>query len=140
MNCRCTLVAALDGVEDSAQERFSRLPKGMTYEQWKRGKVISVRGHEGETDYVFSEHVFERAQERGVELNQVVDAIVNPLFVSEIKHDGKNLPSVNYIGREAMKNLTNLYEEELVSNLEKPIAACIMLLGVAAVALIVPIA
>ena len=35
MNCRCTLVAALEGVEDSARERFSRLPKGMTYEQWK---------------------------------------------------------------------------------------------------------
>ncbi len=36
-----------------------------------------------------------------------------------------------------MKNLTNLDEEELVSNLDKPIAACIMLLGVAAVALVV---
>lgn len=35
-NCRCTLVAWFpeDG-EESAEGRFSRLPKGMTYEDWK---------------------------------------------------------------------------------------------------------
>ena len=37
-NCRCTLVAWFpkDGVE-SAANRFSRLPKDMTYEDWKAG-------------------------------------------------------------------------------------------------------
>ena len=35
MNCRCTLVAALDGVSDDASKRWSKLPEGMTYEQWK---------------------------------------------------------------------------------------------------------
>lgn len=35
MNCRCTLIAAVDGVEDDAGRRWSRLPEGMTYEQWK---------------------------------------------------------------------------------------------------------
>lgn len=35
-NCRCTLVAAIDGFDDSAGKRFSRLPEeGMTYEEWK---------------------------------------------------------------------------------------------------------
>lgn len=34
-NCRCTLVAAVDGVDQSAAERWSRLPEGMTYEQWQ---------------------------------------------------------------------------------------------------------
>ena len=42
MNCRCTLVAALEGVEDSARERFSRLPEGMTYEQWKGLAATSI--------------------------------------------------------------------------------------------------
>lgn len=36
-----------------------------------------------------------------------------------------------------MKNLTALNEYDLTSNLDKPIAVCIMLLGVAAVALVV---
>lgn len=34
-NCRCTLVAAVEDVDQSAADRFSRLPDGMTYEQWK---------------------------------------------------------------------------------------------------------
>ena len=34
-NCRCTLVAAIEGVDTSDAERWSRLPEGMTYEDWK---------------------------------------------------------------------------------------------------------
>ena len=34
-NCRCTLVAAIEGVDTSDAERWSRLPEGMTYEEWK---------------------------------------------------------------------------------------------------------
>lgn len=37
-NCRCTLVAAVDGIDQSAAARFSRLPDGMTYEEWKAGR------------------------------------------------------------------------------------------------------
>lgn len=36
-NCRCTLVSAIEGVDTSDAERWSRLPEGMTYEQWKTG-------------------------------------------------------------------------------------------------------
>ena len=34
-NCRCTLVAAVEGVDQSAAERWSKLPEGQTYEQWQ---------------------------------------------------------------------------------------------------------
>lgn len=37
-NCRCTLVAAVEGVDYSDGKRWSCLPKGMTYEEWKAGK------------------------------------------------------------------------------------------------------
>lgn len=37
-NCRCTLVAAVDGIDQSAAARFSRLPDGMSYEEWKAGR------------------------------------------------------------------------------------------------------
>ncbi len=37
MNCRCILVAAVDGVDQDAAERWGRLPVGMTYEEWKAG-------------------------------------------------------------------------------------------------------
>ena len=37
-NCRCTLIACCDGLDVLDGERFSRLPDGMTYEEWKAGK------------------------------------------------------------------------------------------------------
>ena len=37
-NCRCTLIAAVDGIDYSDGKRWSRLPEGMTYEEWKAGK------------------------------------------------------------------------------------------------------
>lgn len=38
MNCRCTLVAAVAGIDQSDAPRWSRLPEGMTYEEWKASK------------------------------------------------------------------------------------------------------
>lgn len=38
-NCRCTLVAWLPGIEKEDPERWSRLPKGMSYDEWKSGKL-----------------------------------------------------------------------------------------------------
>ena len=37
-NCRCTLVAAVDGIDQSQADRWSRLPEGMTYGEWKGEK------------------------------------------------------------------------------------------------------
>ena len=41
-NCRCTLIAAVDGVDYSDGKRWSRLPEGMTYEEWKAGKPAAT--------------------------------------------------------------------------------------------------
>lgn len=53
-NCRCTLVACCDGLDvlDVLDgERFSRLPEGMTYEEWKAGKPAArVRQGLGKPD------------------------------------------------------------------------------------------
>ncbi|MFR3924715.1 MAG: hypothetical protein ACLTXI_05595 [Collinsella sp.] len=37
-NCRRTLIAAVEGVDYSDGKRWSKLPEGMTYEEWKAGK------------------------------------------------------------------------------------------------------
>lgn len=39
-NCRCTLIAAVEGVDYSDGKRWSRLPGGMTYDDWKAGKDL----------------------------------------------------------------------------------------------------
>lgn len=37
-NCRCTTRLEVEGVEQEAVERFSRLPEGVSYEDWKRDR------------------------------------------------------------------------------------------------------
>lgn len=44
-NCRCTLVAAIEGVDTSDAERWSRLPEGMTYEEWKHELAPRPQGN-----------------------------------------------------------------------------------------------
>lgn len=39
-NCRCTLAAWLPNIENEDNQRWSRLPKGMTYDEWKHGKKV----------------------------------------------------------------------------------------------------
>lgn len=42
-NCRCTLVAWLPDIEQEDPERWSRLPNGTTYEDWKVSKKAEQR-------------------------------------------------------------------------------------------------
>ena len=43
-NCRCTIRAMVKGFEDEPwEDRWSRLPEGMTYEEWKAGKDLRPR-------------------------------------------------------------------------------------------------
>lgn len=38
-NCRCTLVAWFPDIEQEDNPRWSKLPKGMSYDDWKNGKM-----------------------------------------------------------------------------------------------------
>lgn len=49
-NCRCTLVAAVDGIDQSAAARSDRLPDDMSYEDWReqaRERMEESRVQEG---------------------------------------------------------------------------------------------
>ena len=47
-NCRCTLVAAVAGVDTSDAERWSKLPEGMTYDEWKGAKKEDKNGQKAQ--------------------------------------------------------------------------------------------
>lgn len=52
-NCRCTLVAAIDGIDQSAAARFDRLPDDMSYEDWKQRARDRMEGKAtGEPDVI----------------------------------------------------------------------------------------
>lgn len=40
-NCRCTMVGVLDKVEHDSSKRFTKLPPGQSYDEWKKGKSNS---------------------------------------------------------------------------------------------------
>ena len=69
-NCRCTLVAAVSGIDQSAAARFSRLPEGMTYEGWRQralDRLEAARERLGES------RVQEEAAQEVVQGQAVVD-------------------------------------------------------------------
>lgn len=51
-NCRCTLVPWFPGIEAEDPTRWSRLPDGMTYDEWKHGKKVEKERKEDEAKAV----------------------------------------------------------------------------------------
>jgi hypothetical protein len=52
-----------------------------------------------------SQHMKERSEERGVNLDDVKDALTNPLHIDEIKYDDQGRPSQRFIGEGATVNV-----------------------------------
>ena len=67
-NCRCTLVPAIDGIDQDGAERWSRLPPGMTYEQWKAGKPVYRHDSSGRTmgEFMQQPSVQKNLEKRGM--------------------------------------------------------------------------
>jgi hypothetical protein len=84
-NCRCTLVAAVDGIDQDSADRFSRLPAGTTYEQWKAGKAESAHDSTGRTMAEFMQTPLVRKQlaKRGL-----TEAQGRKLLSEQLKADG----------------------------------------------------
>lgn len=53
----------------------------------------------------FSKHMEERASERKVSINDIKDALINPLYIDEIKIDSLGRPSQRFIGEKATVNV-----------------------------------
>lgn len=87
-NCRCTLGYVLDGLPTGDAERWNDL-RATAYGDWKAGGGI------------YSVHLLERMAEREVAVEHAEDALRNPIFVGDVKHDEKGRPSRKYVGRQA---------------------------------------
>lgn len=44
-NCRCTVIAAVEGFETDDADQWSKLPEGMTYEEWKNELAPKPQGN-----------------------------------------------------------------------------------------------
>lgn len=119
-NCRCTLVASVDGVDTSDAQRRARDPvtgkreivSNMTYAEWEKwvqkraySGIIDTKTSNGITIHSISAHTIDRASERGVSSANVVDAIQNPLHIGEIVLDRYGRKSQRFIGEKATVNV-----------------------------------
>lgn len=119
-NCRCTMVAKVKDVDASDAQRRARDPRTgrnmlinqMTYDEWKEwvqnrtySGIIGKKTLSGIEIKSVSAHSIDRGGERGVTLPAVADAITKPLYVSDIKIDGRGKRSQRFIGKEATVNV-----------------------------------
>lgn len=119
-NCRCTLVAALDGVDTSAAQRRVRntatgkteVISNMSYAEWQNwvqtrqySAIIGTQTSNGITVRSISAHTIDRASERGVSSSSVLDAITSPLNVGDVVTDGHGRKSQRFVGGGATVNI-----------------------------------
>lgn len=81
-NCRCRVRAVVDGIDQDTADRFSRLPAGTTYEQWKAGKAKLGLGSGGDADNVM----------RRIGTIDVSDDAAVRAYVEKVKAEIRNEP------------------------------------------------
>lgn len=84
-NCRCTLVPALEGIDQDGAERWSRLPPGMTYEQWKAGKPVYRHDSSGRT---MSEFMQQPSVQKNLEKRGMTEAQGRKALSEKLKASG----------------------------------------------------
>lgn len=119
-NCRCTMIAKVKGVDMSDALRRDRDPEtgesvvieNMTFSEWKKwvqkrrySDIIGAQTSNGITVQSISAHTVDRASERGVSHSSVLDAIVKPLHIGEVKTDEQGRRSQRFIGADATVNI-----------------------------------
>ena len=120
-NCRCTMsTVEKPGVEAEPRQMRVRDPKTgrntlvneMTYEEWEKwvqrrtySDIIGKKTSNGIEIKMVSAHSVDRGDERGVTSSAVLDAVIKPLYVREIKIDKRGQKSQRFIGQEATVNI-----------------------------------
>lgn len=119
-HCRSTIVGSLKG--DSAPKggraardregKYIRVPADMKYEEWYNEYVhntstydlVGIRTSNNIVINGLSKHQQERADERALKINDVKDALINPLHIENVRVD-KNGKSQRFIGKYATVNV-----------------------------------
>ena len=119
-HCRSTIVGSLKGDSTpkgsrAARDRvgkYIRVPADMKYEEWYNEYVhntstydlVGIRTSNNIVINGLSKHQQERADERALKINDVKDALINPLHIENVRVD-KNGKSQRFIGKYATVNV-----------------------------------
>lgn len=67
--------------------------------------IINLKTANGLIIKRVTKHEIDRAKERGVSKEGIIDALTNPLYIKPLRYDEQKRPSQRYIGREAVANV-----------------------------------
>jgi SPP1 gp7 family putative phage head morphogenesis protein len=111
-HCRCTTVPYIEGLPD-VKKRWMRDPitdkgrsiENMSYNDWYKAmqqnaadSIIGIRTSDGVNITGISQHLVDRSLERNVSIDDIKDALINPLKIFPVKVDIYGRPSKKYGG------------------------------------------
>lgn len=112
-NCKCSIRAYFeDSILDNNKDKVY-LEKGFGYSEWEerflvKPKELKFKTSDGIIEMTLSKHAMEQMVERGATLDDMRDAIENPIEEPEHRIDGYNRKSIRYKGKSATVNVNPL--------------------------------
>ncbi|WP_353106246.1 minor capsid protein [Acetoanaerobium noterae] len=120
--CRTTTIPVVEGFDDELEERAARdLETGETYyvpgkikfDEWKKTHILDSFNKKGYNIITSngisinenSIHALERAEERGISKDEIINALLMPLQILEPRIDEIGRKSQRFIGNEATVNI-----------------------------------
>lgn len=108
INCRCTTVTVVNGVSPKLINPDGTKSKWQNYDEWlayqkarAENSITGLVAKDGLTISGMTDHLKERIVEREVNLENIVNAILNPLFIYPDKVDEFGRISRKYLGEYA---------------------------------------
>ncbi|MDC0827000.1 phage minor head protein [Lactococcus petauri] len=108
INCRCTTVTVVNGVSpklinpDGTKSKWQNYDEWLAYQKVKaENSITGLVAKDGLTISGMTDHLKERIVEREVNLENIVNAILNPLFIYPDKVDEFGRISRKYLGEYA---------------------------------------
>ncbi|QDK70336.1 phage minor head protein [Lactococcus protaetiae] len=108
INCRCTTVTVVNGIapklinSDRTSSKWQNYDEWMAYQKAKaENSIAGLVAKDGVTISGMTDHLKERIVEREVNLENIVNAILNPLYIYPDKVDEFGRISRKYLGKYA---------------------------------------
>lgn len=108
INCRCTTITVVNGIApklinpDGTKSKWQNYDEWLAYQKAKaENSVVGLVSKDGVTISGMTDHLKERIVEREVNLEDIVSAILNPLYIYTDKVDEFGRISRKYLGEYA---------------------------------------
>ncbi|MGL9794410.1 NAD(+)-arginine ADP-ribosyltransferase EFV [Enterococcus sp. DIV1283b] len=107
IGCRCTTIEVIDGIAPELRKdnETKAVIKYKNYNEWLANKenqakdaIIGLKTPDGITIESLAAHLYERKDERSVDVKHIIRTVKHPIKIDSVKYDNQGRPSKKYIG------------------------------------------